>query len=159
VINFVNDYLNGKAARHNKSQEAPSEDTNLVKTIVHSNFEKIVFDESKDVVVFIHAPTEAQSIEVLPYFEKLAEQVKSVEGLVFGKFDMTENEHDHIRELIFPRLMFYGKSNKHPDPAIALEPKAETYKMIPQFRNWLGQHSEAFRKVFPNESDDIMDEL
>jgi len=89
VIGFVNDYLNGKATRYNKSQQAPSEDNNLVKTIVHSNFEKIVLDESKDVVVFIHAPTETQSREVLPYFEKLAEQVKSVEGLVLGKFDMT----------------------------------------------------------------------
>ena len=130
-----------------------------MRTIVHSNFDKIVFDETKDVVVYIHTPNEHHSREVLPYFKKLAEEMKSVKDLVFGEFDMTENEHDHIKELLFPRLVFYGKDNKNPDPPISLEPLAETGKQMNHFKKWLGKHSSAYRNKFPNESDDIMDEL
>ena len=110
-------------------------------------------------VVYVHAPNEYHSREVLPFFKKLAEELKDVKDLTFGEFDVTENEHDHIKELRFPRLVFYGKDNKHADPPIALEPLADTSKHMNHWKKWLGKHSSAFRSVFPNESDDLMTEL
>jgi hypothetical protein len=92
---------------------------------VHSNFDTIVLDTTKDVLVFAHNPTDHQSETVLPLFKKLAEELKIVDGLVLGEFDVTENEHDHIHGVLFPKFVFFGKNNKYPEPSISLEPVAE----------------------------------
>jgi hypothetical protein len=47
-----------------------------------------------------------------PIWEKLAEELKDVEGLVIAKFDSTANEVDGVEIRGYPTLKFYPKDNK-----------------------------------------------
>ncbi len=58
IMKFLKDYQNGKIERYLKSQRVPTDQENEVpvKTIVGKNFDKIVMDNTKDVLVKYYAP-------------------------------------------------------------------------------------------------------
>lgn len=54
---FVQDYLDGKLKQHLLTQELPEDwDKTGVKTLVSSNFDEVVFNKGKDVLVEFYAP-------------------------------------------------------------------------------------------------------
>lgn len=57
IIKFVDDYKAGKLKPYFLSEELPEENDEAVVTLVGKNFEEIVFDEEKDVLVEFYAPS------------------------------------------------------------------------------------------------------
>ncbi|KAL9296748.1 hypothetical protein ACSQ67_022644 [Phaseolus vulgaris] len=113
---FGNDFLEDKLKPFLKSDPVPQSNDGDVKIVVGNNFDEIVLDESKDVLLEIYAPWcgHCQSLE--PTYNKLAEHLRSIESIVIAKMDGTTNEHPRAKADGFPTLLFYPAGNKSSDP-------------------------------------------
>lgn len=112
--NFVQDFLDGKLKQHLLSQELPEDwNTNSVKTLVASNFDSVVFDTNKDVLVEFYAPWCGHCKQLVPIYEEVGKHFESNENIVVAKMDATANELEHTKITSFPTLKLYSKeSNK-----------------------------------------------
>lgn len=72
VIQFLKDVDSGKIEKHFKSEDIPAPNDQPFKKIVGKEFDKIVMDESKDVLVLFHAPWCSHCQPVKPVFNDLA---------------------------------------------------------------------------------------
>lgn len=100
---FGEDFLEDKLKPFYKSDPVPETNDGDVKIVVGDNFDEIVLDESKDVLLEIYAPWcgHCQSLE--PTYNKLAKHLRGVNSLVIAKMDGTTNEH--------PRAKVIGRQN------------------------------------------------
>ncbi|CAM8909997.1 unnamed protein product [Rhodiola kirilowii] len=112
---FGGDFLEDKLKPFFKSDPVPEKNDGDVKIIVGDNFDKIVLDESKDVLLEIYAPWcgHCQSLE--PIYNKLAKHVRGVDSIVIAKMDGTTNEHPRAKSDGFPTILFFPAGNKSSD--------------------------------------------
>lgn len=109
---FVQKFLDGKLKQHLLSQELPEDwDKTGVKTLVASNFDEVVFDKTKDVLVEFYAPWCGHCKQLSPIFDQLGEKFKDSETVVVAKMDATANELEHTKITSFPTLKFYKKGD------------------------------------------------
>uniref|UniRef100_A0A7N0R8P3 Protein disulfide-isomerase n=1 Tax=Kalanchoe fedtschenkoi TaxID=63787 RepID=A0A7N0R8P3_KALFE len=94
---FGGDFLEDKLKPFYKSDPIPETNDGDVKIVVGDNFDEIVLDESKDVLLEIYAPWcgHCQSLE--PTYKKLAKHLKGVDSIVIAKMDGTTNEHPRAK--------------------------------------------------------------
>lgn len=110
IKKFVADFVEGKLKQHYLSQELPSDwDAQPVKTLVASNFEEIVMDASKDVLVEFYAPWCGHCKQLAPIYDQLGEKFKEREDVVIAKIDATANELENTKISSFPTITFYPK--------------------------------------------------
>lgn len=109
---FVQDYLDGKLKQHLLSQDLP-EDWNKtpVKVLVASNFNSVVMDETKDVLVEFYAPWCGHCKQLVPIYDKVGEHFESNDDIVIAKMDATANELEHTKVSSFPTLRLYKKGD------------------------------------------------
>ncbi|XP_068652675.1 protein disulfide isomerase-like 1-4 isoform X2 [Aristolochia californica] len=103
---FGQEFLEDKLKPFYKSDPIPETNDGDVKIVVGDNFDEIVLDESKDVLLEIYAPWcgHCQSLE--PIYNKLAKHLHDIESLVIAKMDGTTNEHPRAKADGFPTLLF-----------------------------------------------------
>ncbi|CAL9078691.1 unnamed protein product [Musa textilis] len=118
IKKFAEDFLEGKLKPFYKSDPIPDTNDGDVKIVVGINFEEIVLDESKDVLLEIYAPWCEHCRELEPAFNKLAKLLRGVESLVIAKMEGTRNEHPRAKADGFPTLLFYPAGNKSSDPML-----------------------------------------
>ncbi|KAL6195757.1 hypothetical protein ACLB2K_031375 [Fragaria x ananassa] len=113
---FGEDFLEDKLKAFYKSDPIPETNDGDVKIVVGNNFDDIVLDESKDVLLEIYAPWcgHCQSLE--PTYNKLAKHLRGIESIVIAKMDGTTNEHPRAKADGFPTLLFFPAGNKSFDP-------------------------------------------
>lgn len=113
---FGEDFLADKLKAFYKSDPIPEDNEGDVKIVVGNNFDDIVLDESKDVLLEIYAPWcgHCQSLE--PTYNKLAKHLRGIESLVIAKMDGTTNKHPQGKAEGFPTLLFFPAGNKTADP-------------------------------------------
>ncbi|KAF4356424.1 hypothetical protein F8388_013289 [Cannabis sativa] len=113
---FGEDFLEDKLKPFYKSDPIPETNDGDVKIVVGNNFDEIVLDESKDVLLEIYAPWcgHCQSLE--PTYNKLAKHLRSIDSIVIAKMDGTTNEHPRAKADGFPTLLFFPAGNKSFDP-------------------------------------------
>ncbi|KAF5744706.1 protein disulfide isomerase-like 1-4 [Tripterygium wilfordii] len=113
---FGGDFIEDKLKPFYKSDPIPETNDGDVKIVVGNNFDEIVLDESKDVLLEIYAPWcgHCQSLE--PTYNKLAKHLRGIESLVVAKMDGTTNEHPRAKADGFPTLLFFPAGNKSFDP-------------------------------------------
>ncbi|KAM5584113.1 protein disulfide isomerase-like 1-4 [Rosa sericea] len=113
---FGEDFLEDKLKAFYKSDPIPETNDEDVKIVVGNNFDDIVLDESKDVLLEIYAPWcgHCQSLE--PTYNKLAKHLRGIESIVIAKMDGTTNEHPRAKADGFPTLLFFPAGNKSFDP-------------------------------------------
>ena len=86
-------YVAGKAKHKIKSQPIPKKTKAPVKTVVGENFEKIVYDKTKDVLIEFYAPWCGHCKSFAPKYKEIAKEFQKTEkNLVFAKIDATANE-------------------------------------------------------------------
>ncbi|KAK6136298.1 hypothetical protein DH2020_029962 [Rehmannia glutinosa] len=107
-----------------------------VKIVVGDNFDEIVLDESKDVLLEIYAPWcgHCQSLE--PIYNKLGKHLRGIDSLVIAKMDGTTNEHPRAKSDGFPTLLFFPAGNKSFDPITV-----ETDRTVVAFYKFLKKHA------------------
>lgn len=113
---FALDFLEEKLKPFYKSDPIPETNDGDVKVVVGNNFDEIVLDESKDVLLEIHAPWCGHCQALEPTYEKLAKHLRDIDSLVIAKMDGTTNEHPRAKADGFPTLLFFPAGNKSFDP-------------------------------------------
>ncbi|KAA0724361.1 Protein disulfide-isomerase A3 [Triplophysa tibetana] len=71
---FLQDYFDGKLKRYLKSEAVPENNDGPVKVVVAENFDSIVNDDSKDVLVEFYAPWCGHCKSLEPKFKELGEK-------------------------------------------------------------------------------------
>ncbi|WVY99353.1 hypothetical protein V8G54_025423 [Vigna mungo] len=133
---FGEDFLDDKLKPFYKSDPIPESNDGDVKIVVGDNFDEIVLDESKDVLLEIYAPWcgHCQSLE--PIYDKLAKHLRSIESLVIAKMDGTTNEHPRAKPDGFPTLLFFPAGNKSFEPITV-----DTDRTVVAFYKFLKKHA------------------
>jgi protein disulfide-isomerase A1 len=140
IKNYIDEYKSGALRPHLKSEAEPAEQ-GPVTVLVGTNFERIVMDGSKDVLVKYYAPWCGHCKSLAPIWEELGQHVAEVNDLVIAKFDATANEVDGLSIRGYPTLRFYPKDNK-------AGYEYEGDRDLEAFKEWLASHSNAYKKHF-----------
>ncbi|XP_039037633.1 protein disulfide isomerase-like 1-4 [Hibiscus syriacus] len=133
---FGEDFLEEKLKPFYKSDPIPETNDGDVKIVVSNNFDDIVLDESKDVLLEIYAPWcgHCQSLE--PTYNKLAKHLHGIDSLVIAKMDGTTNEHPRAKSDGFPTILFFPAGNKSFDPITV-----DTDRTVVAFYKFLKKHA------------------
>ena len=143
---FLDDVLSGAIKPHLKSEPVPEDNTGPVRVIVGTQFEEIVMDESKDVLVKYYAPWCGHCKKLAPIWEELGEAFKDNANIVIAKMDSTANEAEGVEVRGYPTLIFYPKGKKEGvtfDGDRTLEPlKTYIEENSPAFKAGAAAHDE-----------------
>ncbi|CAH9080410.1 unnamed protein product [Cuscuta epithymum] len=136
IKSFGEKFLEDNLKPFYKSEPIPEKNDGDVKIVVGNNFDEIVLDESKDVLLEIYAPWcgHCQSLE--PIYNKLAKHLKGIDSLVIAKIDGTMNEHPRAKSDGFPTLLFFPAGNKSFEPLTV-----DTDRTVVAFYKFLKKHA------------------
>lgn len=112
---FVNDLLDGKLEAYMKSEAVPDNTDADVKVAVGKNFDELVNDDSKDVLIEFYAPWCGHCKQLEPKYKELGQKLKDEPGLTIAKMDATANDvPGPFKVEGFPTIYFKpkGKSPK-----------------------------------------------
>merc|ERR1719370_1142330 len=112
LTGFVQSFLDGKLKQHLLSQDLPEDwDATGVKVLVSSNFDDVVFNKEKEVLVEFYAPWCGHCKQLAPIYDELGEKFKDHESIVIAKMDSTANEVADVTVRGFPTLKFFPKNS------------------------------------------------
>ncbi|XP_019196899.1 PREDICTED: protein disulfide isomerase-like 1-4 [Ipomoea nil] len=136
IKSFGEKFLEDNLKPFYKSEPIPEKNDGDVKIVVGNNFDEIVLDESKDVLLEIYAPWcgHCQSLE--PIYNKLGKHLKGIDSLVIAKMDGTTNEHPRAKSDGFPTLLFFPAGNKSFEPLTV-----DTDRTVVAFYKFLKKHA------------------
>jgi protein disulfide-isomerase A6 len=105
-------YINGETGTKVRVKKAPS---NVV-DLDPSNFDKIVMDKNKDVLVEFFAPWCGHCKKLAPDYEKVANAFVNEPNVVIAKIDADKHKDLASKYGVsgFPTIKFFSKSNKEP---------------------------------------------
>jgi protein disulfide isomerase family A protein 3 len=116
IKKFVKDYLDGKLEPYIKSGPVPEPNDGPVKVVVGKNFNEIVMDPTKDVMIEMYAPWCGHCKKLEPIYNELGEklQKEGVSNVVIAKMDATENDSPSakIQAKGYPTIFFVPANNK-----------------------------------------------
>ncbi|KAL0866427.1 hypothetical protein Bca101_045545 [Brassica carinata] len=132
IKTLAEDFLADKLKPFYKSDPVPENNDGDIKIIVGNNFDEIVLDESKDVLLEIYAPWCGYCQSFEPIYNKLGKYLKGVDSLVVAKMDGTTNEHPRAKADGFPTILFFPGGNKsfHPITVDVDRTVVELYKFL-----------------------------
>ncbi|KAL0460201.1 UNVERIFIED_CONTAM: protein disulfide isomerase-like 1-4 [Sesamum latifolium] len=119
-----------------KSDPIPVANDGDVKIVVGNNFDDIVLDESKDVLLQIYAPWCGHCQALEPTYDKLAKHLRGIESLVIAKMDGTTNEHPRAKADGFPTILFFPAGRKSVDPITV-----DSERTVVAFYKFLKKHA------------------
>jgi protein disulfide-isomerase A1 len=114
VKEWVNKFLSGELQPTIKSEEIPASNDGPVKVVVAKNFNDVVLDNTKDVLLEFYAPWCGHCKSLAPTYEKLGEAFSDISSVVIAKIDATANDIDPkygVRG--FPTIKFFPADKKN----------------------------------------------
>ena len=112
VLNFVQNWQEGKLRPSLKSEEIPATQEGDVHVLVGKSFDQIVMDDSKDVLVEFYAPWCGHCKKLTPIYDELAKNLKHNTNLIIAKMDATANEVESVSIQGFPTIKFWPAGKK-----------------------------------------------
>ena len=114
VKKVVADWKAGSLSPEYKSEEVPAEShEGNVRVLVGKNFDEVVYDKTKDVLVEFYAPWCGHCKKLAPEYEDAATQLKdTMPDAVLAKIDSTGNEVPAHPVQGFPTLKWFPTDNK-----------------------------------------------
>lgn len=113
VEEFVQSFFAGTLKQHLLSEDLPSDwAAKPVKVLVATNFDEVVFDTNKKVLVEFYAPWCGHCKQLVPIYDKLGEHFEKDDDVVIAKIDATANELEHTKITSFPTIKLYTKDNQ-----------------------------------------------
>lgn len=112
---FVSDFLDGNLKPYLKSEPIPEDNDEPVKVVVAENFNDVVNDDSKDVLIEFYAPWCGHCKSLAPKYDELAQKLKDAgdDNVVIAKMDATANDVPSPYEVRgFPTLYFAPAGSK-----------------------------------------------
>jgi protein disulfide isomerase family A protein 3 len=96
-----------------KSEPIPDNTEEAVKVAVAKNFDELVNDPTKDVLIEFYAPWCGHCKSLAPKYEELATKLKKENDIVIAKMDATANDVPANYQVSgFPTIYFAPKNNK-----------------------------------------------
>ncbi|CAH1788364.1 unnamed protein product [Owenia fusiformis] len=112
IQEFLDDFKKGKIPPVVKSQPVPKKQ-GPVAVVVGKNFEKVVLDEKKDVLIEFYAPWCGHCKSLEPIYKKLGKKFQNEKDLVIAKIDATANDSPEPYSATgFPTIFFAPKGDK-----------------------------------------------
>jgi len=132
------EFINNRVGLKGRVKKAPTS----VVDLDASNFDKIVMDSSKDVLVEFYAPWCGHCKSLAPDYEKVAQAFAAESHVVVAKIDADKYKDIGGRYGVsgFPTIKFFSKTEK--DTPLAYESPRD----IPSFVGFLNQHAGTNRK-------------
>ncbi|CAG4946998.1 unnamed protein product [Parnassius apollo] len=113
IEEFVQSFFAGTLKQHLLSEELPEDwAAKPVKVLVATNFDEVVFDNTKTVLVEFYAPWCGHCKQLAPIYDKLGEHFEKDEDVIIAKMDATANELEHTKITSFPTIKLYTKDNQ-----------------------------------------------
>jgi len=116
LTEFTTKYFSKELEPTVKSEDIPTPNDAPVTIVVRKNFDSIVYDQNKNVLVEFYAPWCGHCKTLAPIWEELGQHFATTEDVVIAKIDATANDVDAklgIRG--FPTIKFFPKGeNKTP---------------------------------------------
>jgi protein disulfide isomerase len=137
---YVQDVIDGKVKPFLKSEKPVDNTGKPVTVVVGENFEEIVKDTNKDVLVKYYAPWCGHCKKLTPVWDELGEFYKDNENIVIAKFDATANEAEGVEIRGYPTLIFYPKDNK-----AGVDYSGE--RELQNFKDWLAENSPVLKNA------------
>ncbi|CAG5128365.1 unnamed protein product [Candidula unifasciata] len=110
---FVRGFLAGKIEPYVKSEPVPVSNDEPVKVVVAKNFDDIVNDETKDVLIEFYAPWCGHCKSLAPKYEEVARKLQKEQDIIIAKMDATANDVSSPYEVSgFPTIYFAAKDRK-----------------------------------------------
>ncbi|XP_062402861.1 protein disulfide-isomerase A3 [Sardina pilchardus] len=110
---FLQGYFDGKLKRYLKSEPIPENNDGPVKVLVAENFDSIVNDDSKDVLIEFYAPWCGHCKSLEPKYNELGEKLSNDPNIVIAKMDATANDVPSQYEVRgFPTIFFSPAGQK-----------------------------------------------
>jgi len=110
---FFSDFVENKLKPFFKSEKLPEPDNEEnVKIVVGKNFDSVVINNDKAVLVEYYAPWCGHCKSLAPIYAQLATKLKDNPNVVIAKMDATANEVEGVNVQGFPTIKFYPKGNK-----------------------------------------------
>lgn len=108
LSSFFEDVASGKIERSIKSEPVPETNDEPVKVVVAKQFEEMVLQKDKDVMLEVYAPWCGHCKSFEPVYKEFAEKMKGVDHIVVSKMDGTANEssHEEFEWAGFPTIFF-----------------------------------------------------
>ncbi|CAG9464012.1 unnamed protein product [Pedinophyceae sp. YPF-701] len=106
---WVDDVLSGRVNRFVKSEEPPTDNSGPVKVLVAKQFDEIVFDSGKAVLVEFYAPWCGHCKKLAPVYEEVGKHFADNDSVVVAKMDATANDvpSDKFEVKGFPTIYLY----------------------------------------------------
>ncbi|KAI9596340.1 thioredoxin-like domain-containing protein [Syncephalis fuscata] len=93
IQEFVQSYVDGKLKPSIKSEPIPEKNDEDVKVVVADNFDALVMDKTKDVLIEFYAPWCGHCKKLAPIYDKLAAKYKDYsDKITIVKMDATAND-------------------------------------------------------------------
>lgn len=109
---FLNQVVAGELDPYIKSEPVPSDNSGPVKVAVAKNFDEVVTNNDKDILVEFYAPWCGHCKKLAPVFDELGEKLKG-ESVEIVKMDATANDVPSGFEVRgFPTLFWLPKDDK-----------------------------------------------
>lgn len=111
---FVRDFLDDKVEPYLKSEPVPDNTDAPVKVVVAKNFDEIVNDSERDVLIEFYAPWCGHCKQLEPKYTELGEKLAEESGITIAKMDATANDVAKPYEVSgFPTIYFAPKGSKN----------------------------------------------
>lgn len=132
---FVKNFLDGSLEPHLKSEPLPEKNDGPVKVAVAQNFQELVTDNEKDILIEFYAPWCGHCKKLAPTYEELGKEMKN-ENVEIVKMDATANDVPAPFEVHgFPTLYWVPKNYK------SSPKKYEGGRDLNDFINYIAKHS------------------
>lgn len=110
---FVRDFLAGKVEEFVKSEPIPESNDEPVKVVVGKNFDEIVNNKDKDVLIEFYAPWCGHCKSLAPKYDELAKKLEDEDSVVIAKMDATANDVPSPYQVRgFPTIYYAPKGSK-----------------------------------------------
>ncbi|XP_065671417.1 protein disulfide-isomerase A3 [Hydra vulgaris] len=110
---FTNEFKNQELKPYIKSEPLPVDNNGPVKIVVGENFNEIVNDPTKDVLIEFYAPWCGHCKSLEPKYKELGEKLAGVKDIVIAKMDATANDVPPPYEVSgFPTIYWVPAENK-----------------------------------------------
>lgn len=149
---FFDKYTAGTLEANVKSEDEPESlfDEHNVATIVGKNFEKVVLDKTKDVLVEFYAPWCGHCKSLIPTWNQLGTEFKNSPTIIIAKADATANDFpEGFKVSGFPTIKLVTGDNKVIDG-----PSDRSFEAFKKFLTENAKHS-----LTPAETEEVKDEL
>jgi protein disulfide-isomerase A1 len=107
VTQFVSNWRAGSLEKIYKSEDIPAKNDEPVKVVVGKNFDAIVKNSGKYVLLEFYAPWCGHCKTLAPIYEEFAKQHAGNDKLVIAKIDATANEIPGVSVSGFPTLKWF----------------------------------------------------